>query len=114
MTEARTGTVGPIIFSDQTARTQLLREGEVVTFRKSSRTTGDTWWRESRLGPKQGDVVVEEIGKIDPRDRLTLDEYRDLSGFQTVDEWQRAIRELNGVLPSEGYLYRVRRRNETL
>lgn len=44
-----TGTthVGPIIFSDPTARNLLLDHGEVVTFRTSRRTVDETWWRES-------------------------------------------------------------------
>lgn len=110
MTQSTTsGTVGPIIFADMTARTQLLAENEVVTFRKSSRTTGNTWWRESRLGPKQGDATVTEIGKVDPRDDSELSEYRELSGFDSVEAWQQAIQSLNGSLPSEGYLYRVTR-----
>ncbi len=114
MTETQSGTVGPIIFGDKTARQQLLQNNEVVTFRKQSRTTGDTWWRESRLGPKQGDVVVEEIGEIDPHDHSTLEEFRSLSGFNTVSAWQAAIKELNGSLPASGYLYRVQRRDESL
>ena len=101
------GTVGPIIFSDTTARKQLLNEGEVVTFRKSPRTTGNTWWRESRLGPKQGDVIVEEIRDVDPADRTALTEYQELSGFESVDGWQNAIARLNGSLPSQGWLYKV-------
>lgn len=112
MTQAQTtGTVGPIIFADGTARSQLLEDQEVVTFRKSSRTTGDTWWRQSRLGPKEGDVEVEEIGQVSPLDRDQLEEYRELSGFETVEAWQQAIRELNGSLPSSGFLYRVTHRD---
>lgn len=79
-------TVGPIIFSDQTARQQLLDAGAVVTFRRSKRTTGDTWWRESRTGPKQGDVHVEEIGRVDAAE--ALEPYADLSGFASVEAWQ--------------------------
>lgn len=110
MTEsAQSNTVGPIIFADRTARSQLLSDNEVVTFRRSSRTTGDTWWRESRLGPKQGDVRVEEIGEVDPSDPTELEEYREVSGFETVSGWQAAMRELNGGLPDSGYLYRVTR-----
>lgn len=108
MTQSTTsGTVGPIIFADMTARTQLLTENEVVTFRKNSRTTGDTWWRESRLGPKRGDATVTEISKVDPRNDSALSEYRELSGFESVEAWQQAIQSLNGSLPSEGYLYHV-------
>lgn len=114
MAHTQSGTVGPIIFGDKTARKQLLEYDEVVTFRKRSRTTGDTWWRESRLGPKQGDVVVEEIGKINPRERETLEKFQDLSGFENVAAWQAAIKELNGSLPASGYLYRVQRRNKPL
>lgn len=102
-----TGTVGPIIFADETARNQLLSEGEAVTFRKSARTTGDTWWRESRLGPKEGDVEVVEIGEVTPWHEPELAEYRDLSGFDSIEDWQRAIRNLNGSLPKTGYLYHV-------
>ena len=108
MTQAKThGTVGPIIFADETARRQLVEEGEVVTFRASRRTTGSTWWRRSRLGPKQGDVHVEEIGEVDASDPSALKQYRPLSGFSSVAEWQQAIRNLNGQTPTDGILYRV-------
>lgn len=99
--------VGPIIFANETARTQLKTEGEVVTFRKSSRTTGDTWWRESRFGGKQGDVTVEEIGEANPLIDQDLARYRDLSGFESIDDWRSAISSLNGDIPNSGYLYRV-------
>lgn len=98
--------VGPIIFSDETARQQLLEEGEVVTFRSSQRTTGETWWRETRTGKKCGDVVVEEIGEVDPNNLKGLEPYGPLSGFHSAREWQSAIHSLNGDLES-GYLYRV-------
>lgn len=98
--------VGPIIFADEIARGQLESDAEVVTFRASERTTGDTWWRTSRLGPKEGDCTVEHIGPVDPSDGSALAPYRDLSGFQSVAAWQEAIRELNGGLEG-GHLYRV-------
>lgn len=111
MAEAKqSGMVGPIIFADETARGQLLDAGEVVTFRKSPRTTGDTWWRESRLGPKQGDVEVTIIDEVDPTDSEALAEYRKLSGFESVAAWQDAIQSLNGSLPTTGYLYHVEQR----
>ena len=100
-------TTGPIIFADETARKQLVEEGEVVTFRTSQRTTGDTWWRKTRTGPKEGDVRVEEIGSVDPfYDGGVLETYRELSGFDSVLDWQKAIHSLNGGL-DEGYLYRA-------
>lgn len=98
---------GPIIFSTETARGQLLSEGEVVTFRTDQRTTGETWWRESRHGPKQGDVTVEEIDAANPRDEEALAEYCELSGFESVEDWQEAIWDLNRSVPERGYLYRV-------
>lgn len=101
-------TTGPIIFADETARKQLVEEGEVVTFRTSQRTTGDTWWRKTRTGPKEGDVHVEEIGPADPSDEDDLEPYGPLSGFHSVHDWQFAISSLNGEL-SEGYLYRATR-----
>lgn len=104
------GGVGPIIFSDPTARHQLETEGVVVTFRTSERTVGETWWRETRTGEKCGDVTVELIGSIDPGGdgALQLQEYADRSGFESVAAWESAIIQLNdGVLPDSGYLYRA-------
>lgn len=97
---------GPIIFSDETARNQLVNHGEVITFRKSERTTGETWWRKTRLGEKEGDVTVELEKVVEPCEN-GLEQYVDLSGFDSVSEWQNAICELNGELPDRGYLYRV-------
>lgn len=108
MPKTSTGnTVGPIIFSDETARRQLRKHGEVVTFRKSERTTGETWWRESRLGTKEGDVTVEEIGVVNPSKESELEPYQPLSGFNNVNKWQQAIISLNGSMPDRGQLYRV-------
>lgn len=104
-------TVGPIIFADKIARNQLRNHGEVVTFRKNSRTTGDTWWRESRLGTKEGDVTVGEIGVVDPSEKSELEPFLELSGFESVSEWQKAIIALNGNLPNQGRLYRVKTRS---
>lgn len=98
--------VGPIVFADEIARAQLTEHGEVVTFRASERTTGDTWWRESRTGPKEGDCRVVHIGPADPTDADALESYRELSGFATVGDWQNAIQELNGTM-GDGHLYRV-------
>lgn len=105
------GQVGPIIFANQTARKQLVEHGEVVTFRKSRRTTGQTWWRKSRLGTKEGDVTVSELGKVDPADPDDLEPYRPRSGFSSIQSWQQAIGSLNDELPTEGWLYRVRLRD---
>lgn len=107
MPSESTGHVGPIVFADETARTQLVEEGEVVTFRARQRTTGETWWRRSRTGPKEGDVIVEEIGECDPHYLEQLEPFGEMSGFQSAREWRLAIESLNeGLEP--GYLYRVR------
>jgi len=103
---ADSGHVGPIIFADETARGQLTEHGRVYTFRKSKRTTGDTWWRTSRTGPKEGDCHVEEVDKIDPSSDA-LEVFADESGFGSVEEWREAIKSLNGELPEYGYLYRA-------
>ena len=67
--------VGPIVFADEDARRRLQQSGDVVTFRVSERTTGDTWWRERRTGEKMGDCRVECIGAVDPSDRSILMPY---------------------------------------
>ena len=111
--EAASHHVGPIVFADEDARRQLVEEGDVVTFRTSKRTTGDTWWRESRTGPKQGDCRVELEGPVDPSDKSILMPYYREAGFESVEAWQDAIEELNGEL-SDGYLYRVTIPQQTL
>lgn len=106
-TDGRSNHVGPIIFGDETARSQLVDEGEVVTFRTSERTTGETWWRESRTGVKQGDVTVEQLHQfVAVSADGALSRYADLSGFESVEAWIGAIRDLNGDVEM-GRLYRV-------
>jgi len=96
--------VGPIIFGHEIAREQLESEGEVVTFRRRDRTTGDTWWRTSRTGPKEGDVHVAQIGRATSRE--DLEPYADLSGFDSTDAWIDAIGDVHNSAV-DGYLYRV-------
>jgi len=100
---------GPIIFGDETARRQLVSQGDVVTFRESERTTGRTWWRESRTGTKRGDVTVVNLGKIRPYALQWLpSDVTDRSGFDTVDEWKSAIYDVHSCDPAAvGRLYRV-------
>jgi hypothetical protein len=100
-------TVGPIIFSHRVPRAQLCNEGTVVTYRTSDRTTGETWWRKSRTGPKQGDVIVEEIGVGDVS-YLTLAAHVEESGFASVEQWLDAIREVHETRSlAGGHLYRA-------
>lgn len=105
--------VGPITFSKTIPREQLQSEGEVVTFRASDRTTGQTWWRKTRNGKKAGNCTVECIGECNPRNEDELAEHRPRSGFDTVADWQAAIKDLHGSgLPESGYLYRVTARDD--
>lgn len=98
--------VGPIIFSNEQARTQLLEEGEVYTFRADERTTGETWARASRTGPKIADVVVEEVCAIPaPRPTDLQDEWAANSGFGSRSAWWEAIEDLHGT-PQSGVVYR--------
>lgn len=102
-----TGRVGPIIFGNETARNQLLDEGEVYTFRTSDRTTGDTWARASRTGPKIADVSVEQVCSIPaPRADDLARKWARKSGFGTADRWWAAIEDVHGQ-PSVGYVYHV-------
>ncbi|HET7325495.1 MAG TPA: hypothetical protein VFJ06_14300 [Halococcus sp.] len=102
--------VGPILFAHETTREQLRTVGSVVTFRRERRTVGDTWWRASRTGPKQGDVTVEELAEVQPT-TSALRPYQEESGFETVDAWRETIEDLNGYLPDTGYLYRATERS---
>lgn len=103
------GVVGPILFAHETARGQLEDHGEVVTFRAGERTTGRTWWRDERTGPKRGDVVVTELCAIEPAsDRATLEEHVEKSGFESVDAWLAAMEAVGSKgVPESGHLYRV-------
>lgn len=102
---------GKITFNDATAHQQLLSEGEVATFRNRQRTTGSTWWSETRLGEKEGDVFVEEIDEMPPT-AVALALYRDRSGFEMVEDWIAATERLNGDLPETGHLYRATSEDE--
>ena len=99
--------IGPIIFANETARKHLIDEGEVVTFRRTERTTGVTCWQRSRTGPKQGEVTVEHVAEVDPSNASQLESYVTLSGFGSACEWQSPIETLGGGL-EPGHLYRVR------
>lgn len=107
-TDHESSHVGPIIFADETARTQLIEEGEVVTFRTSERTTGETWWRKSRTGEKLGDVTVELLENfvLAAPNSTELIQYTNLSGFENTEAWVEAIDELNDDVEG-GRLYRV-------
>lgn len=109
--------VGPIIFANETARSQLVDEGIVTSFRTRDRTTGDTWWRESRTGEKRGDVHVEKVARV--RSPITVQQlgpYADRSGFDSARDWLDAIVEVHGQPVGDydseivGYIYEVTER----
>lgn len=100
--------VGPIVFSNEIARNQLIDEGVVTTFRTRERTVGETWWRESRTGEKRGDCTVEVVCECDPSVHAQLDQFVSTSGFESVAEWQDSIKQLHdGDIPHTGWIYRV-------
>jgi hypothetical protein len=107
--------VGPIVFSNETARRQLVEEGTVTTFRASDRTTGETWWRKSRTGEKEGDVRVMKVADVySPIQADDLAVWAAWSGFDTVDDWIDAIIEFHGSPVGDydddlaGHVYSVR------
>lgn len=113
MSKGDTAHVGPIIFGDETARNQLLNEGEVYTFRVSDRTTGETWARASRTGTKIADVTVEKVCSIpEPRAEDLAREWARKSGFGTPGAWWRAIEDVHGDV-SVGHVYRCTLRTDT-
>lgn len=99
--------VGPITFAHEVAREQLTTHGEVITFRPDERTVGRTWWRARRNGKKRGDVLVEKLRVVDPRNPFDLTPAQPKSGFDTVPAWMEAIERFHGSLPAIGVLYRV-------
>ena len=103
---AGSGPVGPIIFGHPAARGHMLAESIVYTFRTRDRTTGDTWARSSRTGPKLVDVHVEQVAKLEPPSADALAEkWAAQSGFGTAEAWWAAIEAVHGTV-EEGYVYR--------
>lgn len=98
--------VGPVLFADETARSQLLT-GRVFTFRTDRRTVGETHARWSRNSEKKADVVIRERAYVDPSDPQALLPYRELSGFAAVEEWQSAIKDIHDGFPEGGWVYDV-------
>lgn len=98
-----------ITFSDDTAFGFLADEGFVVTARASQRAnpTGDNWAARERGGQKVADVYIHPLGDaIDPLDKV-IDRLAPFSGFESGDDWRRAMRDLNDGLPDDVHLYFV-------
>lgn len=106
------GHVGPIMFGNEIARQQLVEEGEVITYRATKRTTGDTWWRKTRTGKREGYVTVELLEECRKGALEWLpDSVIEKSGFDSPAAWVEAIKEHNGHVPEKGYLFRVTERD---
>jgi hypothetical protein len=101
-------TTGPVIFSNEKARRQLVSKGAVVTFRTTDRTTGETHVRYSRTGSKEFDCQIMKLADLaEPRLTEELERYHEEAGFESATAWKKAIREMHGEVPDEGYLYKV-------
>jgi hypothetical protein len=104
-----------ISFSVKEARDQLLNEGIVYTYRWRRRaffrdekgTQEYTWANAGRLGPRICNVVIEEIGQMEP-DEDKLKPYADKSGFFNLASWQVEINHLGWQWArAAGWLYKV-------
>ena len=97
-----------ISFSHEIAWGQLVKHDEVVTFRRSRRKNPScqTWCNRGRGQTKEFDVTIREIGQVRPVEE-ELTPYVDRSGFESVEEWVRAIEELNPGETEVGWLYTV-------
>jgi hypothetical protein len=99
-----------ISFSHDTAYNQLQDYGYVVTFRadRRERPNCETWANRGRGKTKEFDVRVSEICRTEPLEQ-DIAVFAPVSGFNSPTKWRKAIRELNGDLSGEGYLYLVTR-----
>jgi len=95
-----------MIFQSEKARSFLLENGFVYTFRVHRRKhTGKDWMTGKRGGRKIADVFIQEVGCFRPTWLMPYTEY---SGFDSYEEWQTEIVKLNkGVYPCKGWLYKV-------
>jgi hypothetical protein len=103
-----------ISFSVEEARNQLLNEGVVYTYRWKRRAfffhgkgdIEDTWANAGRLKPKICDVLITEVGQIEPTEK-NLAQYFEKSGFWNVASWCLEIVELGLRAKKVGWLYKV-------
>jgi len=95
-----------IIFRHEKPRKQLLEKGVVYTIRRHPRSRlGRDWATDRRDGEKIANVYISLVGCFPAED---LTPYVAQSGFETLDGWVQAYKEINpGILGSTGWLYRV-------
>jgi hypothetical protein len=94
-----------MIFADENARRQLLKEGEVVTFRQHAHSEGRDWATNRQRGKKICDIEVKLICRVDRFKDLIP--YVEKSGFKHIWDWAEAIRKFIGDSEFKGYLYKV-------
>jgi ParB/RepB/Spo0J family partition protein len=83
----------PIYFPVDTVREQLIEEGAVIMARHSTETTGRRPWTTGGDQPEEeGTVYVASFGEVKLTDAGALAEFVDLSGYDSVEEWQAALR----------------------
>lgn len=106
MSEKEQPTVGPVTIAGDDAKRRLQQKGELIIYRPSKRTLGQTWWTDAPQGEKVGDCQVELVTPIDADDRDALRDHFIKSGYNSARDWQEAIRKaFDGVV--DGYLYRL-------
>ena len=87
----------------------LLKNGEVVIFRKHKKDTKEDWVVKGAPLQKVARVEVELIDVVYPDTmRKALQRFLAESSFFSVREWLKQIIIDNKGLPLKGYLYRVR------
>jgi len=99
----------PIIFASEKACRRLLEKGIVYTFRLKPRLDiGRSWATDRRNGKKIANVYITYVAHLSLRE---LAPYVEQSGFESLDEWITAIKELNPKMKvNSGWLYKVERR----
>lgn len=106
MSDKQQSSAGPVTIAGGDAKRRLQQKGELIIYRPSKRTPGETWWRDTPQGEKVGDCQFELVTPIDAGDRDALREYFIKSGYNSARDWQEAIRDVfDGVV--DGYLYRL-------
>jgi hypothetical protein len=95
-----------MLFMNEIVRKFLLAQGYVYTFRVKRHKLGRDWATEKRTGKKLCDITIQEERPILDGDELQ--QFAHGSGFETGEEWAKAIHERNPKLKDiQGYVYLV-------
>jgi hypothetical protein len=96
-----------MLFINEHARKQLLKKGEVVTFRRKQHKEGLDWATDKRGGNKICNIYITCLCKVEKIEDLIP--YVSLSGFNSIKDWVSAIRNFIGKSELKGYLYYVKK-----